>query len=111
MDENIRNQILELSKEGNSIRRISNLLSIPKTTVSRILGGTVSQNEGVPLEIVPNGTVNGTVKSRCPLGLDLDTCEKKKEMNSIGVVKLRVCDYNLEEQGTPTFKDMPYWDC
>jgi len=101
----MKQKIIELQKEGKSIREISEILNISSSKCFRILHETDSETASVSAETLPSETVTETVKSRCPFGLDPSTCELKKEK------KLRACDYNLEEQAETYFKDMPYWDC
>ena len=105
MEVNMNEQINKLHKEGKSLREISTITGIPKSTVSDILNKV---SEKVSETNVSEDTVR-TVESRCPLGRDPKVCELKKEVNRLGVHKLRACDYTKEE--LLKFKDAPYWDC
>lgn len=113
----MKDKIIELHKEGKSVREIESITGVPKSSVQRIVSQDLSVPDSCPTEEfkeVSQLKFDKEVIERirmCPFRRDKQTCKQYKEVNNIGIHMLRVCDYNLNEQSVSYFKDMPYFDC
>ena len=98
----MKDKIIELAKQGKGVMDIAKIVGCSHSYVSRILSDGLSDGAKVS-----DGLSDGN--TGCLFGRDKTICDQFKEVNRLGVHKLRACDYTKEE--LLKFKDAPYWDC
>ena len=120
----MKEEIIKLKEGGKSVREIAQELNISVGRVQRVLnkssesGDSLSESvvkttESVGESVSESKNTDSVKKTKLPTGYSfgrsVEECPQSMEVNELGIIKVRACDYTKKE--LKAFPGAPYWVC